>query len=144
MVWFFHILNCIKFITFEFLLLLINPEYSLELMLLKLKLQYLATCCKELTLWKIPWSWERVFLWKYPEGKRRREWQRMRCLKSITNNGLVFEQTLGVSGGQRSLACYRPWDHKSWTRLSNWTQMNSHIVNINRHKQKFLVILNNF
>ena len=81
-------------------------------MVLKLKLQYLATWCKELTLWKIPWSWERVFPKKYPEGKRRRERQRMRWLNSITNNGLVLEQTLGVSGGQRSLACYRPWGHK--------------------------------
>ena len=42
MIWFFHILNCIKFITFDFVLLLINPEYSLERLLLKLKLQYFS------------------------------------------------------------------------------------------------------
>ena len=30
----------------------INPEYSLEGLMLKLKLQYLATSCKELTHWK--------------------------------------------------------------------------------------------
>ena len=32
----------------------ISPEYSLEGLMLKLKLQYLATSCKELTHWKRP------------------------------------------------------------------------------------------
>ena len=32
----------------------ISPEYSLEGLMLKLKLQYLATWCKELTHWKDP------------------------------------------------------------------------------------------
>ena len=27
--------------------------------------------------------------------------------------------------GQRSLAGYSPWGHKSWTRLSNWTHMHA-------------------
>ena len=38
----------------------ISPEYSLEGLMLKLKLQSLATWCKELTLWKRPWCWERL------------------------------------------------------------------------------------
>ena len=38
----------------------ISPEYSLEGLILKLKLQYLATWCKELTHWKRPWCWERL------------------------------------------------------------------------------------
>ena len=37
----------------------INPEYSLEGLMLKLKLDTLATWCKELTYWKRPWCWER-------------------------------------------------------------------------------------
>ena len=37
----------------------INPEYSLERLMLKLKLQSLATWCKEPTHWKRPWFWER-------------------------------------------------------------------------------------
>ena len=37
----------------------INPEYSLEEMMLKLKLQYSGTWCQEPTHWKIPWCWER-------------------------------------------------------------------------------------
>ena len=32
----------------------ISPEYSLEGLMLKLKLQYLVTRCKELTHWKTP------------------------------------------------------------------------------------------
>ena len=38
----------------------ISPEYSLERLMLKLKLQYLATWCEELTHWKRPWCWERL------------------------------------------------------------------------------------
>ena len=38
----------------------ISPEYSLEGLILKLKLQYLATWCKELTHLKRPWCWERL------------------------------------------------------------------------------------
>ena len=37
----------------------INPEYSLEGLMLKLKLQYSATWWEELTHWKRPWCWER-------------------------------------------------------------------------------------
>ena len=32
----------------------VSPEYSLERLMLKLKDQYLATCCEELTHWKRP------------------------------------------------------------------------------------------
>ena len=38
----------------------ISPKYSLEGLMLKLKLQYLATWCEELTHWKRPWCWERL------------------------------------------------------------------------------------
>ena len=38
----------------------ITPEYTLCSLMLKLKLQYLATWCKELTPWKRPWCWERL------------------------------------------------------------------------------------
>ena len=36
----------------------IRPEYSLEGLMLKLKLQYLATWCEELTPLKRPWCWK--------------------------------------------------------------------------------------
>ena len=36
----------------------ISPGCSLEGLMLKLTLQYLATSCEELTHWKRPWCWE--------------------------------------------------------------------------------------
>ena len=36
----------------------INTEYSLEGLMLKWKLRYLNTWCKELNSWKRPWCWE--------------------------------------------------------------------------------------
>ena len=35
-----------------------SPGCSLEGLMLRLKLQYLATSCEELTHWKRPWCWE--------------------------------------------------------------------------------------
>ena len=37
-----------------------NQSYSLEAMMLKLKLQYFGTWCEELTDWKRLWCWERL------------------------------------------------------------------------------------
>ena len=37
-----------------------SPEYSLEGLMLKLKLNTLVTWCKELTQWKRSWCWERL------------------------------------------------------------------------------------
>ena len=43
------------------------------------------------------------------EGRRRKGWQRMRCLVgTIRLNGHESEQTLGDSEGQRSLGCCSP------------------------------------
>ena len=49
----------------------ISPEYSVEGLMLKLKLHSLATWCKELTHWKRPWCWER---WKAGEEGDNRGW----------------------------------------------------------------------
>ena len=38
----------------------ISPEYSLEELMLKVKLNTLTTWCEELTHWKRPWCWERL------------------------------------------------------------------------------------
>ena len=38
----------------------ISPECSFGGLMLKLKLQYLATWCKEVTHWKRSWCWERL------------------------------------------------------------------------------------
>ena len=58
----------------------ISPEYSLEGLLLNLKLQYFGHPMQELTHWKRPW--ERL---GKTEGKRRRGQQKMRRLDAITD-----------------------------------------------------------
>ena len=44
----------------QYILKEISPEYSLEGLMLKLKLQYSVSWCKELTPRKRPWCWERL------------------------------------------------------------------------------------
>jgi len=49
----------------------INLEYSFKGLILKLKLQYLATWCKESTHWKRPGYWERLKAgWEGANGQR--------------------------------------------------------------------------
>ena len=52
----------------QYILKEISPEYSLEGLMLKLKLQLklntLATWCKEVTHLKRPWCWERLKAWE--------------------------------------------------------------------------------
>ena len=59
----------------------INPEYSLEGLMLKLKLNTLVTWCEELTHWKRYWCWERL---KAKEGKN--GWRKLRSFHSITDS----------------------------------------------------------
>ena len=58
----------------------INPEYSLERLMLKLKLQYFGHLMQRAD------SLEKTLMLGKIEGKRRREWQRMRWLDSIINS----------------------------------------------------------
>ena len=58
----------------------INPEYSVEGLMLKLKLQYLSHLMQRAD------SLEKTLLPVKIEGKRRRGWQRIRWLESITNS----------------------------------------------------------
>ena len=55
------------------------------------------------------------------ESKRRRGWQRMRWLDSITNPmGMNLNKLWEiVKEGQRNLACCSPWVTKSLTQFSN-------------------------
>ena len=86
----------------------ISPEYSLEGLMLKLKLQYFG----QLT-WRTD-SFEKTLILGKIEGRRRRVWQRMRWLDGITDSmdSMEFEQTPGDSNGQRSLPCCCLWGHK--------------------------------
>ena len=56
----------------------INPEYSLEGLMLNLKLQYFGH-----VTWKT-WLLEKTWMMGKIEGRRRRGWQRMRWLDGIT------------------------------------------------------------
>ena len=92
----------------------ISPEYSLEGLMLKLKLNPLATWCGELTYWKRPWCWERL----KEEGMTEDEmvgWHRWL-------NGHEFEQALGIDDGQGNLLCCTPWGGKelNMPELLNW------------------------
>ena len=83
----------------------INPKYSLERLMLKLKLQYVGYL-----MWRTN-SLEKILMLGKMEGRRRKGQQRMRWLDGISS-GREFEQTLGDSEGQGSLACWSPWSCK--------------------------------
>ena len=88
----------------------INPEYSLEGLMLKLKLQYFGHLMRRAI------SLEKTLMLGKIEGRRRRGQQRMRWLGGITDsnrlNGHEFEQASGVGDGWGSLVCHSPWSHK--------------------------------
>ena len=58
----------------------INPEYSLEVLVLKLKLQYFGHLMRKAN------SLENILMLGKTEGRRRRGRQRMRWLDGITNS----------------------------------------------------------
>ena len=68
----------------------INPEYSLERLMLKLKLQYFGHLLQRAD------SLEKTLMLGKIEGKRRREWQKMRRLDSIIDS---MDMNLSNSGG---------------------------------------------
>ena len=84
----------------------ISPEYSLEGLMLKLKLQYFGHLIQRTD------SLEKTPMLGRIEGRRRRGRQRMRWLDGITNSMDEFEQALGVGDGQGSLTCCSPWGRK--------------------------------
>ena len=83
-----------------------SPEYSLEGLMLKLKLKYFGHWCEELTYWKRPWCWER--LKEGGEGDNR-VWEGW--MASPTLQTWIWASS-GVGDGQGSLACCSPWGCK--------------------------------
>ena len=85
----------------------INPKYSLEGLMLKLKLQYFGHLMR-----RTDWSEKTLML--------RKDWRQEE--KGMTEdemvgwhhqlNGHEFEQVSGAGYGQGSLACCSPWGHK--------------------------------
>ena len=96
----------------------IRPGYSLERLILKLKLQYFGHL-----LWRTDSLLKTLMLGKI-EGRRTRGWQRMRELDGITDSMDTSEQAPGVGHGQGSLVCQSTWDHKELetTERLNWTE----------------------
>ena len=85
----------------------ISPEYSLEGLMLKLKLQYVGHLMGRTD------SLEKTLMLGKIEGRRRRGRQRMRWLDGITDSmDMDIKQALGAGDGQGSLACCSPWGRK--------------------------------
>ena len=96
----------------------IIPEYSLEGLILKLKLQYFGHLMWRLTHWKRPWCWERLKTGGEGDDRGWDGW-----MASLTRWTWVLVSSgswwrTGKPGMLQSMGS------QSQTRLSNWTELN--------------------